>query len=469
MIDNKISRRGFIKASASVAAGTSIMLTGTAPSYAAPQVTKSKAVQIKPSKKALVFIMLDGGNDSYNMLVPTSSKHYKEYQSSRSNLALSQQQLLSLDGYRDSRGRTFGVHESMRDVQQLFKQKKLAFVANTGPIIEPVTKDNFYGGGAKLPLGLLSHSDQFKHWQTARPELRINRGWFGYFADALQPDRTIDQIPMNISLSGSNIMQNGISSSHYSITQDGSVGLIVNEDKTPLNNVLLDSFEKSLNFHYRGDPLKQSYLSITREAQAQHEKFSKATDQINVPTSFSDTALSQQLKKVVQSIKAADSLGQQQQTYFLRYIGWDHHDELLNNHANMLSVLSKALGEFQRALDELDIADKVVTFTGSDFGRTLTSNGNGTDHGWGGNTLVMGEPVNGGQIFGEYPSLALGTDNPLDVGGGVLIPTTPIDLLYEQLALWFGAEQSSIEALFPNLSNFKDVTNKSRLQELIHS
>ncbi len=164
-----------------------------------------------------------------------------------------------------------------------------------------------------------------------------------------------------------------------------------------------------MNFHYRGDPLKQSYLSITREAQAQHEKFSKATDQINVPTSFSDTALSQQLKKVVQSIKAADSLGQQQQTYFLRYIGWDHHDELLNNHANMLSVLSKALGEFQRALDELDIADKVITFTGSDFGRTLTSNGNGTDHGWGGgNTLVMGEPVNGGQIFGEYPSLALG-------------------------------------------------------------
>ncbi len=172
---------------------------------------------------------------------------------------------------------------------------------------------------------------------------------------------------------------------------------------------------------------------------------------------------------MVQSIKAADSLGQQQQTYFLRYIGWDHHDELLNNHANMLSVLSKALGEFQRALDELDIADKVITFTGSDFGRTLTSNGNGTDHGWGGNTLVMGEPVNGGQIFGEYPSLALGTDNALDVGDGVLIPTTPIDLLYEQLALWFGAEQSSIEALFPNLSNFKDMTNRSRLQELIHS
>ena len=468
MIDKQISRRGFIKASAA-AAGASMMLSGAAPNYAAPQANKAKAINIKPSKKALVFIMLDGGNDSYNMLVPTSSKHYKEYQSSRSNLSLGKQQLLSLDGYQDSQGRTFGVHGSMRDVQQLFKQKKLAFVANTGPMIEPVTKDQFYSGEAKLPLGLLSHSDQFKHWQTARPELRINRGWFGYFADALQPNRAVDQIPMNISLSGSNIMQNGILSSHYSITQDGNVGLIVNKDKTPLNNVLLDSFEKSLNFNYRSDPLKQSYLSITREAQAQHEKFSRATDKIPVPTSFSDTALSQQLRKVVQSIKAADSLGQQQQTYFLRYIGWDHHDELLNNHARMLSILSKALGEFQLALDKLDLADKVITFTGSDFGRTLTSNGNGTDHGWGGNTLVMGEPVNGGQVFGDYPSLALGKDNPLDVGDGVLIPTTPIDALYEQLALWFGTKQSSIKALFPNLSNFEQLSKNSQLQGLIRS
>ena len=155
---------------------------------------------------------------------------------------------------------------------------------------------------------------------------------------------------------------------------------------------------------------------------------------------------------VARTIKASKKLGLPQQTFFIRYIGWDHHDELLNNHAEMLKVVSQGLGEFQTALSELDIADKVITFAGSDFGRTLTSNGNGTDHGWGGNTLVMGEAIKGGKVFGEYPSLALG--NSLDVGDGVLIPTTATDQLYGELATWFGVRPSELPKLFPNIGNF---------------
>ena len=147
-------------------------------------------------------------------------------------------------------------------------------------------------------------------------------------------------------------------------------------------------------------------------------------------------------------------LGQQQQTFFLRYIGWDHHDELLVNHERMLGVLSRALGEFQGAVDELGLADKVVTFTGSDFGRTLTSNGNGTDHGWGGNTLVMGNPVAGGKVLGQYPTLNIGSSNPLDIGDGVLIPTTSTDQLYAELSSWFGVDNPSLDKLFPNLKYF---------------
>ena len=128
--------------------------------------------------------------------------------------------------------------------------------------------------------------------------------------------------------------------------------------------------------------------------------------------------------------------------------------ELLNNHARMLRVLSKALGEFQTALNAMGIAEQVVTFTGSDFGRTLTSNGNGTDHGWGGNTLMMGAAVPGGQIFGDYPSLGLEDENPLDVGNGVLLPTLPTDMLYAALAGWFGVAAEDIPLLFPNMANF---------------
>ncbi|WP_375753222.1 DUF1501 domain-containing protein [Vibrio sp. HN007] len=460
-----ISRRKFIKSSATVGAG--LMLAGNAPVYAAPKTKKSVLGNMEGQDKALVFIMLDGGNDSFNMLVPTSDKHYKEYKQSRSNLALQKKSLLSLGSYKDKEGRSFGLHESMPEVQKLFNDKKLAFVANTGPMIEPVTKPEFYDSQVALPLGLMSHSDQFKHWQTARPGERINRGWFGYFADAMQRNKALDEIPMNISLAGNNIMQNGHSSAPYSITESGSVGLYINEESTPLNDQLLNHFEKSLNMGYGSDPFKESYLAITRESQAQHEVYRDAAEGIRINTDFSESDLSQQLRRVAQSIKAADKLGHKQQTFFLRYIGWDHHDELIENHASMLRVLSKALGEFQQSLDELNIADKVVTFTGSDFGRTLTSNGNGTDHGWGGNTIVMGNKVNGGQVFGDYPSLTLGKQNDLDVGDGVLIPTTAIDELYAQLAQWFGASREQTYALFPNLKNFLPKGKESKLASLI--
>ncbi|NOI82474.1 DUF1501 domain-containing protein [Vibrio tubiashii] len=460
-----ISRRNFIKSSATA---TALMLAGQAPVYAAPKNTKAIVGNIKPSKKSMVFIMLDGGNDSFNMLVPTSAPHYREYKKTRSNLALDKSSLLPLSNFKTPDGKQFGVHESMDEVQQLFEEKRLAFVANTAPMIEPVSKQKFYSNQLKLPLGLMSHSDQFKHWQTGRPGERINRGWFGYFADSIQKNKAIDEIPMNISLAGNNIMQNGHLAAPYSITKSGSVGLYINEESTPLNEQLLEHFVKSLNANYPGDPFKDSYLAITRESQAQHEVFRDAVQNIKINTRFSDSDLSQQLRKVAQSIKAADKLHHKQQTFFLRYIGWDHHDELLDSHARMLKVLSQALGEFQQSLDELGVADQVVTFTGSDFGRTLTSNGNGTDHGWGGNTIVMGNSVNGGKVFGDYPSLTLGDENPLDIGDGVLIPTTAIDELYAELAVWFGATRSQTHDLFPNLSNFSPIDSQPRLAGLMN-
>lgn len=442
------SRRTFLKQSAAASAG--ILLAGAAPSFALP---RSGPVRMRPQNKALVFIMLDGGNDSYNMLVPMTGVDFKVYQKTRSNLALGEGDLLPLEGFTDVRGRQFGLHKSMPEVQKLFGDKKLSFVANVGPLIEPVSKDSFYKG-ARLPLGLLSHADQFKHWQTSRPDQRQNQGWFGYFGDSLSKGRPLTDIPMNISLAGNNIQQNGHETAPYAITKDGSVGLYVNETESDLNAAILDSFETLLGQDYSSDPFKVTYLGQTRIAQAQHQTFRDATGRIKAPTPFSDSKLSQELRQVAETIKASEMLGLQQQTFFLRYIGWDHHDELLNSQERMLGILSRALGEFQQALQAMDLEDKVVTFTGSDFGRTLTSNGNGTDHGWGGNTIVMGGDIDGGRILGDYPVLALGSDNPLDVGDGVLIPTLSTDQLYADLALWFGLDPADLLRLFPNLENF---------------
>lgn len=422
-------------------------------------------LKIAEQAKSLVFIMLDGGNDSFNMLVPRSDTAYQEYANTRGDLALAKSELKPLS-FTDENQKQFGLHPSMPKTQQLFNDKKLAFIANVGPMIEKVTREEYQSDSKPLPLGLMSHSDQFKHWQTSRPGERINSGWFGVVADVVQPQKAENAISMNISLAGSNIMQNGVSSREYAITKNGSIGLRVKDTTKPelaeLNSVLLSGFNEMLE-NNQGSSFDKTYVDGVRHSQAQFEKFAAATNTITVNWQGGESELAQQLEMVAKAIKARDALGMagKQQTFFVRYIGWDHHSELLNAQKKMLGIVDESLSGFQQALEELGVADDVVTFTGSDFGRSLTSNGNGTDHGWGGNTLVMGNAVEGGKIFGQYPDLNLGSVNPLDVGGGVLIPTTSTDEVYAELALWFGAEKQTLAKLFPNLANFYDVTNEN--------
>jgi uncharacterized protein (DUF1501 family) len=155
---------------------------------------------------------------------------------------------------------------------------------------------------------------------------------------------------------------------------------------------------------------------------------------------------------IATTIAAREALGMRRQTFFVNTGGWDHHDEVLVNQQNMLPVISQALSEFQSAMEELGIADQVTTFTASDFGRTLSSNGRGSDHAWGGNHLVMGGAVAGGDMYGSYPSLYSG--NPLDTGRGRLIPTTSVDELFAELALWFGVPEPDLELVLPNVRRF---------------
>ena len=155
---------------------------------------------------------------------------------------------------------------------------------------------------------------------------------------------------------------------------------------------------------------------------------------------------------VAKSIAVSGGLGMERQTYYIKLGGFDNHGEVLNNQAAQLSLLSGAIGSFYEAMDELGIADKVTTFTISDFARTLTSNGNGSDHAWGGNAMVFGGAVNGGQIYGQYPSLGLGSE--LEVGNGILIPEISTDAYFAELALWLGVNPSSLSDIFPNVENF---------------
>ena len=402
--------------------------------------------------RALVCIMLGGGNDSYNMLVPTSTSHYNDYAKTRSNLALAKNTLLQLSptSYNE---KELGLHPSMVELKGLFDQGKLALINNVGTLIEPTTKAG-YNNGAKLPFGLFSHADQDQQWQTSVPQTKSPTGWGGRLADLVESANSNQDISMNISLSGKNVFQLGQKASEYSIlpTGSGSIGINGYKGGSTFNQLRTSAVKNLMEQQYQ-DIFKKSYAGVVDASQNTHELFSAAVGNASsLTTTFSETELSKSLQMVARTIKVRKELGAKRQTFFVRFDGWDHHDEVLNNQAQMLGVLSKAMSEFQTALGELKVEDCVTTFTISDFARTLTSNGNGTDHAWGGSVMVMGNQVKGKEIYGSYPNLNLNSN--IEVGGGVLIPKISTDEYFAELALWYGVSRGDLVTLFPNIGNF---------------
>lgn len=455
-----MSRRDFLGTASCAAIGSTTFLTsllnlGLANSLAG---MSQPSLSTGGDYKALVCILLAGGNDSFNMLVPRNGSHYTEYAATRSNLALPQGNLLPLN-FTDTNGKQFGLHPSMPEVQTLFNNNKLAFVTNIGTLIEPMTKTQYLNGSVPVPVGLLSHADQIQQWQTSIPQTRSSKGWGGRMADILQAGNGNQNISMNISLSGTNIFQVGNSATEYAIraSAGGSVGINVLEGTSALDVALKNGAESLLAQQYQ-DIFKSTFTDKINHAQSNHEEFSTALNQAPVlSTSFSNNEVSANMELIAKTIAVRETLNVSRQTFFITFGGWDHHDEVLDNQVAMLSVVSKALSEFQAAMEELGVADCVTTFTASDFGRTLTSNGNGSDHAWGGNVMVMGDSVKGGQIYGAYPSLALGSND--DVGGAILLPSISTDEYFAELSKWFGVENGDLTYVLPNITNFYDPNN----------
>jgi len=169
-------------------------------------------------------------------------------------------------------------------------------------------------------------------------------------------------------------------------------------------------------------------------------------------TVFPQSQLGTQLQTVARLVAVRERLGMQRQVFFVAAGGFDSHDNQNEDQPGLLGGISDAIAAFHAATEELGIGDSVTSFTQSDFGRTLTSNGDGTDHAWGGNQLVVGGGVNGAEIYGSYPVLEIG--GPEDVGGGRMIPSTSADQFAATLAKWFGIPDGDLGTVAPNLANF---------------
>ncbi len=456
MVKKNISRRKFIGTTSCAAIGYSTLFSTLINLKAFNAAAISQFSAYDPADyKALVCLFQSGGNDSFNMLMPKSDAEYGVYATTRATAAIPQNESLALNG--SFGGVDFGVHPGMSDVQQLFNSDKLAFITNIGTLVQPTTKEQFFDGSVPLPLGLMSHADQIQQWQTGRPHERGAIGWGGRISDLINSLNSNDKIEMNISLSGTNILQSGNNSSLFTIDAEGAASVegYGNTEEPSLKDILVTASVDSLFDYNYQDIFKQTYANVTKRALEGSFEFQEAINNVGeFSTTFSENGLSQQFKMIAKAISIGDAMGFKRQIFFVEHPGWDHHDDVLMNQAAMLPEISVALGEFNAVMEELGMADSVTAFTVSEFGRSLTSNGNGTDHGWGGNVMVTGGAVNGGQLFGTYPSLALESD--LDVGGGVIIPTTPVDLYLAELAKWFGVGNADLNMIFPNLSNFFD-------------
>ncbi len=456
MTKNKISRRKFITNIGKIGLGATAFSSMLSMKSLANSIISSP--NFGGDYKVLVCFFKAGGNDSFNMLMPLGTE-YQMYKETRSNLAIDKNEILPINATNVG-NRKFGLHPSMPEIQNIFNRGNLAFISNIGTLIQPTTAEQAYEESVPLPLGLFSHVDQAQEWMTGKPHERVIKGWGGRIADNMKNLNSDNTISMNISLSGTNIFQNGDNTIEFSIgVEDEAPGILgYGNDSWNYYNEALTSGIDSLLYHQYVDPFKQSYVNVIKDSKAAIEKYNNAINETeDLDTVFSSNYVSQVFKAIAKIIKANNLLGFKRQIFFVEYGGWDHHDELLDNQSGMLRDVSLGFGEFDEAMTELNMQDKVTTFSMSEFGRTLTSNGNGTDHAWGGNVMVMGGAVNGQKIYGDYPTLNL--DNPRMLWDGVLVPTLSTDEYFAELVQWFGAQNSLISGLFPNIANFYDVNS----------
>ncbi len=438
------SRRRFLRA---CAAGGALYAFGRTPGSILAEAAGTSGFS---DYRALVCVFLFGGNDSWSMVVPRSTAEYNVYAASRQNLAIPQAQLLPLNAL-NGNGVDYGMHPSMTGLAGLFESGRCAVMANLGPLLAPTTKLQYQAGTATLPPQLFSHNDQQEQWLSLRGKQLSTTGWAGRIADLLASQVSAQQVALNVSLSGSTLFQAGASATPYVMGADGAIAFnsfastgIGAARKTAFQNILGASYPSVYQRAFV-DVQKRAvkYADLVNDALASAPPLS---------VTFPSSQLGSQLQTVAKMIAARDALDMSRQIFFVATGGFDTHDNQLDDQPGLLANVSQSLSAFYAATVELGVASNVTTFTQSDFGRTLTSNGDGSDHAWGGVQLVVGDGVRGRTLYGEYPLLQI--DGPVDVGGGRMIPSISSDQYAATLARWFGLDEASLPAVAPSLNNF---------------
>jgi len=481
MSTNQASRREFLRR-ASILSG-SVGSAGLP--FALNMATMGAAVaQTAGDYKAIVCLFMYGGNDSANMVLPWDDASWQTYSTLRATapdpialkpvgtaadataaagspaalggvLSIAPKNLVNPE----NAARKFALHPSMTDAKALFDQGRLGIIANAGPLVTPLTKAEYQKGTKTRPAKLFSHNDQQSMWQALGPEgARV--GWGGRFGDLLAGNNSTSTFT-NISVQGNAVYMAGNSVFQYQVTNNGATaigGLTGSLFGSAAATTAFKSIITADNQNLLG---KEHQVIVRRSMDAQaafQSAFTAST--VTAPTQYYNPAqrananngLAQQLQTVARIIGARTALGTKRQVFFVSIGGFDTHDNQNRAHADLYARISHAINYFDATLGAMGALNKVTTFTASDFGRTFTSNGDGTDHGWGGHHFVHGGAVKGGEMYGRFPQIGINHDD--EVGSGSLLPGIAVDQVGATLGKWFGVSDANLDMVFPNLGNF---------------
>ena len=471
------SRRKFLLQSANLA------LTGAGLPVALNLAAMGQAAAFNANDyKALVCIFLAGGNDQDNTVVSYDVESYNAYKAARGQIALDRQAILPLGGVLDGSSRQYGLHPAMTGMQGLYQSGKAGIVLNVGPLVAPLNKAQYLDQSGKFPRPpqLFSHNDQAAVWQCGEPE-GATIGWGGRMGDLALAGNAGASTFTCISLAGNTAYLAGKSAVMYQGSAGtGSVRINAAYDRS-FDSTYIASAVSQLVQKPSAHVLENEYSKVTQRAMAAEAAVARAIstgDAANgrdgsgnatnpkfapfTAAVLNNNELASALEMVARIIAGRNLLGAKRQVFYLAAGGFDLHDNLVAGHQKNMRGLSNALTAFYDTTKLLAIDGNVTTFTASDFGRTLSSNGDGSDHGWGGHHFVVGGAVDGGKMHGYAPpvgagNLADGVD-AWQVGQGRLLPTTSVDQYAATLAKWFGVEDAELGAIFPNLINFNGQT-----------
>jgi len=437
----RASRRSFIKYASMAAAGNAAGLR--------PFGTLNALAQGATDYKALVCVFLFGGNDANNTLIPFDTAGYGNYASLRGPLALAQNTLLQLGP-----SPNFALNPNLPDIQALFNSKNAAIVTNVGTLVQPLTRAE-YLAGQTCPTNLFSHPDQQLEWQNAAQSAAMPTGWAGRIADTLAASYNQSaNIPMITSVAGDTLFCNGSATTPVSVSPGNLSGASCSEGSSECTARQQEA-QALLTFN-SGVSLVQSDDGITTNAYAYAKTLSDAVQSITpLKTVFpANNGLASQLQQIAQIIQVRAALGVQRQIFFAGIGNFDTHAGQLTAQSTLLAEISPALAAFYAATEELNVQNDVTSFTMSDFSRTFQPNSNnGSDHAWGSHHIVIGGAVKGGQMYGKFPTLALG--GPDDSGSnGRWVPSTASVQYAATLAQWFGVSTAELSTIFPNIGSF---------------